>query len=246
MPSLVAYKDENDVNTEVIAKLSGNCDRRTGNLCAEVVGALLARDLNLNVPEACLIEFSSPFIRTITDPDIRALAERSSIVGFGSRRLPQGFRAWIAQQHSSPMLQMAVNIFSFDAFIENADRRMANSNLLTDGEQIVVYDHELAFISGLTIIGRKPPWKTGALDYLGNAGENRHVFYDSLKGQALDFTAIKAAWTAITDQRLDAYVTAIPPEWVNESAVWRDAVSQIAGIRDNMTDCLAEVARVLK
>lgn len=41
--------------------------------------------------------------------------------------------------------QVAAEVFLFDAIIVNADRRPANPNCLTSGNEIAIFDHELSF-----------------------------------------------------------------------------------------------------
>ncbi len=52
----------------------------------------------------------------------------------------------------------AAHIFAFDALIQNPDRRYSNQNLLTRGNNIFVYDHELAFSFLEAILPLRHPW----------------------------------------------------------------------------------------
>jgi hypothetical protein len=72
-----------------------------------------------------------------------------------------------------------------------------------------------------------------------------HLFFSGLKGQAVDFSRLAAAWSAITDARLQEYREALPSEWAAGDGSAEDAASHIAALRDNIGPALAEVARIL-
>lgn len=57
------------------------------------------------------------------------------------------------------MRQAAVTIFAFDALVQNPDRRFNNQNLLTRGDDIFVFDHEVAFSFLLDILRLPVIWR---------------------------------------------------------------------------------------
>jgi hypothetical protein len=64
------------------------------------------------------------------------------------------------------MWRDAVNIFAFDALIQNPDRRSANPNLFTQGDNIYVYDHETSFSFLVAVVKSAEPWNLEAEQYL--------------------------------------------------------------------------------
>lgn len=95
-PSLVtcAQKDGDDV--ELIVKFAGGCEAGIGSLLREAVGALMAADLDLPVPEPFLVKVEADFVATIPEADDRYRqakrnAEASLGWNFGSKKLPPGF-----------------------------------------------------------------------------------------------------------------------------------------------------------
>lgn len=247
-PALVAVVDSLQVETEVIVKISEGCaERKVGGLVAEAIAAMLAQDLRFPIPKPFLTEFSPAFVRSIADREIQTLAMRSSRIGFGSQRLPSGYRAWIpGSPITSSLLGLAARIFAFDLLIDNIDRRVSNSNILTDGTQIAIYDHELAFVSNLILGGYRPPWEIGSREDYKNP--DRHVLYEGLRGRTADFdlSTFATAWRGISDEKLKEYKTVIPADWANDLGVCNRAIAQIAHTRDNIDGCLAEVTRVLQ
>jgi len=140
------------------------------------------------------------------------------------------------------MLPTAAAIFSFDAIVQNPDRRLGNPNCLVRQDDLRIIDHEFAFSHGL-IIGWKAPWVIGSLHDFATSGN--HIFREGLKGRAIDFSPIRNAWANVLDEHVQDYMDGIPTEWtgVNQSVTL--AVQLIRDARDNIDGCLDEIRRVL-
>jgi hypothetical protein len=242
-PLFIACEADDDTPLEVVAKFSGGCDEGNINLAREVIGACLAGDLGLPVPEPFLIEISPEWVATISDSEQRAKIQRSSPIAFGSRLMTGQFSTWArGNTISELMLPVAAAIFTFDGIIQNPDRRSDNPNCLVRGDELRIFDHELAFSHGL-VIGWKAPWVLGGLKPLQTNGN--HIFRTELKGRAIDYTQIRAAWSGLSDAKIADYQTVLPAEWTNVAGTAASALSLIRGARDNIDAVLEEVKRVL-
>ncbi|MCO5131823.1 MAG: hypothetical protein M9932_14875 [Xanthobacteraceae bacterium] len=196
-----------------MAKFSGGCDQRNINLAREVIGACLAGDLGLPVPEPFLIDIPADWAATIPDDNERAKVQRSSPVAFGSRAMTRQFSVWTpGSTISDMMLPLAAGIFVFDGIIQNPDRRSDNPNCLVRGDDLRIFDHELAFAHDL-VIGWTPPWALGGLKPMETNGN--HIFRAGLKGRAINFRPIRAAWAALSDAQIADYEKALPAEWTD-------------------------------
>jgi len=241
-PSLLACIKPDGEEVELIAKFSAGTERGSMALAVEGIAAMLAADLDLPIPEPFCVEVDAEFIQTITDPEIAKLARESTPVAFGSNKLPAGFSTFpVNKPIPQALLDQAADIFAFDALILNPDRRPENPNCLWDGSSFAIYDHELAFIR--SILGWESPWKIGSLRYLDNP--SKHIFFNGLKGKALNFERFGTAWEAITDTRLSLYRNVLPAAWSNEGGAIDEILGYIAQLRDNIRPALNEVARVL-
>lgn len=227
---------------EFVAKFSAGCERGVGGLVCEVIAACLAGDLGLPVLEPLLVRWTPAWANTITDSGRREIVLRSEAVAFGSRQVSTGFAEWTGQQITAGLIPTALGVFVFDALISNIDRRDSNRNCFFDGTAIRIFDHDLAFVHE-GVVGWKSPWRLGALNALATPGA--HIFGQGLTGKALDFSPLRKRWAAISDQRLVAYLSALPQEWSAGRAVAHDAIEQIRDARDHIDDCLSEVKRVL-
>src|SRR5580700_4235255 len=109
------------------------------------------------------------------------------------------------------MWQAAVNIFAFDALVQNPDRRFSNQNLFTRGDEIFVYDHELAFSFLLDISATATSWRLDSQAYLTS-----HVFYGALKSKPINLSDFARSLSALAGSPLDAILTELPLAWNNE------------------------------
>jgi HipA-like protein len=244
MPIHLACESDARDEIEVVAKLSASCEGGVRALVAESIAAMLAADLDLPVPEPFIVRLDPEFSAAIPDPQIADLALRSNPIAFGSRKLPPGYTTWpVGKAIPREALNIAGEIFAFDALIANADRRVENPNSLFLGTKLAIIDHELAFIKE-GVIGWRPPWEVGALDALRRP--QSHLFTEQLREKAIDLKRLAGAWAAISDARLAAYRGALPTEWNAAMDSADKALSHIAAVRDNLEPALQEIVRVLQ
>ena len=242
-PVMLVCTDADGEEVEVYAKLSARCEQAAVHLAREAIAACLAGDLGLPVPESFLVELPPAWVAAVPDAELRAAMAASQPVAFGSRLAGPQFGTW----HSginlrAEMLETALGILVFDAIIQNDDRRAGNSNCLVLGEHLRIIDHELAFAHRL-MLGWQPPWQLGGLQRLVNPGA--HIFRDKLRGAALNFAPIRAAWAGLSDGRVEGYASALPAEWAEAAADAAAAIRLIKDARDHIDGCLNEVRRVL-
>lgn len=240
-PCLLACTDGLGREVELVVKFSAGCERGVGALVAEAISAMLAADLDLPVPEPFLVKLEPDFIRGIPDSDIAQLAAKSKSVAFGSEKLAPAFSVVPpGKSLQKEMLTQAAEIFAFDGMIQNVDRRPENPNCLSDGRKLVIYDHELAY-SMRYLLNWIPPWEKEGLQSL-----KTHLFYNHLKGRALDLARLDGGFRAISDERLDEYGGALPPQWSEASGLTSESLQYIRDVRNRLDAVLAEVARVIR
>jgi len=245
-PILINCERVDGDEVEVVAKFTFGCDKSPDGLVREALAAMLAKDLGLPVPEPFLVSVTPEFIASIENQDVLHLLRNSDTYGFGSRKLPDGFSVWTTPsgRMSKKLAQEALEVFAFDAWLTNADRRVQNPNLLTDGRSFAIFDHEYTLMTSLNLCWQ-PPWIQGALTGL-NAPTN-HVFYQTLKGTTgLDLSRICKAMTSISDGRINEYAQAIPASWQHGSTALTQGVDFISQLRENVQLSADELLRSLK
>jgi hypothetical protein len=239
-PILAAAEDSNGEVIEVVLKFASSCDMGTNSLAAEVVAACLAGSLHLPIPEPFLVEVS-PLWRDSLPSTIRSRISEFDNLAFGSKLVWPQWPAWAAANRLTPaMVQTAAEILAFDAFVENVDRRDENPNCLVNGDQLRIFDHELAFPRGL--LGPKP-WITGGMQPFTEPG--RHIFRRELVSRPMDQARIGAKWQGLQDEDIDAYGAAVPAVW-HDAAFISDVLHKVRQVRDNIAGCMTELDRILK
>ena len=87
------------------------------------------------------------------------------------------------------------------------------------------------------------PWKAGYLQRV--TAPDGHLFGASLKGRNLNFEPIERAWSGISDDRLQEYLSTLPSEWAEARAAMDAAVAHLRTVRERIGDCLIELRRAL-
>lgn len=243
-PILLAVESLNGDEVDVIAKFANQPHLTVNGLVREAIAAMLAVDLGLPIPEPLIVRIDGLFIDSVeqVNPRIADRLKKSTLVGFGSKKLPSGFNIWAEERGvPSSVLNQAAEICAFDSFTQNADRNKNSPNTMWDGSSFAIIDHELAFqIEG--ILFWKPPWEIGSLtDFIKN-----HLFYKSLVRKPIDLNEISKRWVSISDNRLVEYENAIPVEWRTAQDTITTSLNLIRNVRDNIDAAINEVDRALQ
>lgn len=212
-PCLMLCEDDKGDTVEVVVKLrTGNECICTGLLC-ELVASLLALDLDLPAPEPYLVVIDESFYAGISDTKLADRFRTSAGTNFGCRNLGPAYVSW-PQLRSIPatLQQDAADIFAFDILIQNPDRRQEKPNLLRKGDELAIFDHEMAFSFLYALVPDEHPWEGKSMGFAKD-----HVFYGGLKGKAVSWDRMQGALEAIDSTRLAMYTDALPPEWRNGS-----------------------------
>jgi hypothetical protein len=235
-------KDTAGAEQEVVVKWRAGMELKETGLVCELVSALLADDLDLPIPKPYTVEVEPDFHKVIGNTAVSALAKNSAGLNFGCQKLPPGFSTW-AKDKPIPMVTrpLAAEVFAFDILIQNPDRRRDNPNLLTDGEEIYLCDHEQGFSFLAGVINWQPPWTGQGTDFFRN-----HVFFKQLQGTKPSFDRLRGALEALTDTRLKAYLEVIPDEWCPSKTAVNKIFDYLREARQNRAALFGVINHLLK
>jgi hypothetical protein len=135
----------------------------------------------------------------------------------------------------------AAEIFAFDGIIQNPDRRAANPNCFTNGAELVILDHELAFSFLAGILFWKPPWEGGDLSFLRD-----HVFFEPLRHTAVNFDRLSGAIEALKDDQLCAFADSVPPEWIGGKDAADQILEYLLPMKGHILAALEAIKTILK
>lgn len=186
----------------------------------EFCGALTGQALGLNIPDVAIVEVDVRLMEVVgpQDENIRIEHWRTG-PHFGSRYLGEG--ASVMQsgyRFSENSLTQAINIFAFDMFVQNTDRKTTGvagrPNLLFRDDMLFPIDHDMAF-SFVNLIGDPQPW-----DLRGQPLATEHLFYLPLRQHAathpLEFDEFIQALTHLPQDHMDAVKQRMPNAWYND------------------------------
>lgn len=191
-----------------------NSTRMTASACArELLGAWIGTELGLNMVEPVLVNISQDFVETLRGQDGFLAAQNSIGLNFGSNYVV-GYSELVVGRPIPSSIDNALlkDIFAFDMFISNADRGAGKPNLLTNGKDFLLFDHELAFsfIYSLPFLRNKTPWIFGEAE---RELYKKHYFYNYLKGTNIDFEAFTEQFRSIDEQFWSKALSLIPKSW---------------------------------
>lgn len=195
---------------EYVVKFKGAPRMSIEASCRELIASFIALELDLFVPEPVLINVSQDFINTLMGNLGYKAASNSLGYNFGCKYFPGYFEFTRNQTLSDVQTQQAENIFGFDVFIFNPDRRPEKPNMLTNGENILIFDHELAFEFVLSIIKNPEPWILGPEE---RVLIQNHFFYTRFKDNPPDLAVFFRKLTTLDQNFWDQVNVLLPEEW---------------------------------
>ena len=244
---LLGCEDAKGKQHEAVVKLRGR-EMTVKSQIAEVVAAVLAADLGLDVPAPAVVEVPVGFDAIVSDPVVAAAVKASPGLNFGSVHLGTSFTGWPNERTLiGPMRDQAAAIFAFDALVQNVDRRTTNPNLWARSDTIGIFDHEQAFaFLYLTILGAPPrPWvavdQAACFDFL-----HQHVFHAALRGGQLDLDGFEARLGKLTKRRIAGYFKAVPKEWRSGHDLCEKIAAYLAEARKERTKLITFLKHVLR
>lgn len=179
--------------------------------CRELIAAFIACELGLYVAQPVIINITEDFIETLRGREGFAYANGSIGLNFGSKYIAGGLTPFIkGQELSNRQYNEAQKVFALDVFITNPDRNENKQNMLTDGENILIFDHELAFGFVFDIIKNPTPWLiTEADEYWIKL----HYFYPIIKGNEHNLDEFVKSFEQLNDNFWEKVWQLIPDEW---------------------------------
>lgn len=198
-------------------------------LLFEFVAAQLAAHLQIPMPEPALIEIDPRLAEVVQEEEVANRIRTSAGLNFGTKFLSAGYVIWQRDDAiPSSLRQIASEVMAFDAVIDNADRCRQNPNLLWNGDELFVFDHEKAFAFTRLIGAPQDPFEYESMRFLRN-----HPLHADLRGRAIDLSGFIDRLEDLLDSHIDEILGAIPSafggEYVEEIRQWLVKVRERAG-----------------
>lgn len=153
-------------------------------IAKELFGNVLAREFELNVPEAGLVNFSEPFVEyQLRQAEKDILSQRDNGLKFGCEWV-NGMQIVDTNNLKSHLKDYDLaTIFAFDNFVLNLDRGGYRNkpNLLVNDEHFLLIDHEQLFYFSDDVNASDNPVIADFKNNIWNYQAERHLFYPLLK-----------------------------------------------------------------
>lgn len=240
-PVLLECKRADDSGISVgsfVVKALGLPEVEEYGLFAEALGYLLAAELGIETPRPALVRLSDEFVQAV-NPALRAHGlSLQPGTGFGSEHLGSGLISASADRYlDAEQIDAAIRIFCYDLLIQNVDRIERNPNCLIKNGRIIAFDFNVAFSFLLLIGNADEPWEVSR-----HQSKNRHLLYRALKGKMVDFKPFINKVAALSTDRIDEMLNAIP----FGNGRWNDRIHEhFRSILENSAKLEIEFARSL-
>ena len=201
------------------------------SLCRELLASFLASELDINVPSPVLIKVNKEFSARFQYENLG--------LNLGTS-YQSGTYGIVRNQSITEFQRLQINqIFPFDIFISNIARRIESPNVLTDGNNLFVFNHQSAFDFLNDGYQNKTPWEFRPQD---KDWIKSHVFFPYLKNKFPDFSILVNKLTRLDDNFWNKAFTLIPNEYKTEELEEIKQHSQaIIANKDNFLQSLKNV-----
>lgn len=246
-PLRVVVETADSEECEAVLKPAGWKELTTKSIVRETIATTVAGLLGIPVCEPFIVSCSQKMIDSIPDDTIRRDLQKCKWPAFASKHAGKQWRNWSrGDKIDLDRWEEALQVFIFDALVDNADRCWKNPNLLVSENHLRAIDHEFCF-GFADLLGQiaLPPWRLGGLNWL-TAGDQENVLYRELKASGyLQYGDIQNSWAGLADDDLDAILEYLPTAWGDGKALARIAIQRVKDVRNNIDDCIKELKRVL-
>jgi len=236
---------QNGERVDIVVKLKDGERMGDGRSHAcELLGAWLAREMNILVPEPSIVEVSNDLHESLIGSPFYGRVQRSIGLNFGSLNLENMIQPDQRDELKRSHVIDAQRIFLFDLMTINPDRTPVKVNMLSDQERIYAIDHEMAFtnIPFMKILSpRTNPWEMNPADV---DSVNNGILKSLIQGRKFEPEPFIHDITAITEGFWDKAVPLLPNEWEWEH--WPAVSEFIMDIVEHAEDFVTNAMRTLQ
>ncbi len=126
-------------------------------------------------------------------------------------------------------MPFAQDIFAFDMFIQNPDRTKNKPNLLMEGNNMIILDHEIAFGFVFAPFITANLWEMKVDD---KAWIRQHCLFPHIKGKEFNFEGFSTKLNNLTKTFWDKAARLLPEEWRSDQfATIKNILSRICADR---------------
>lgn len=209
-PLLITGVDENGIKGDYVVKFRGAERMSNEAFLRELLGVFIAMQMEIPVVKPVLVNISQDFADLLKENNAWQYATKSIGYNYGSEYVKDNLIMPVSQHLSNHQLNYAQTIFAFDVLIQNPDRTINKPNMLTNGNEIVILDHELAFSFIFDFVNDPDPWiiKEKDLTWI-----NSHCLLPKIKGKEFDFDEFSKRFDKLDENFWETAWNLLPEDW---------------------------------
>ncbi len=238
---ITGIEKQNGSKDDFVVKLRSAERMSNEAFMRELLGAFIALELDIAVVKPAIIDVGEEFLELLKGRDCWIVAGKSIGYNYGSQYI-KGYNTLILNQSlNDKLLPFAQNIFVFDLLIQNMDRTESKPNMLANGEEIVILDHEIAFgfVFDLFLKGNPGEFKDSDYHWINN-----HCLLSLIRGKPFDFENFSVKLNRLDDSFWKKAWELTPDDWKNKNQFdkIRDFISTV---RDNRNVFIQELKKIM-
>lgn len=222
------------VKLKAAARMSPDASMR------ELLASFLAMEMGIPVVEPAIIEITPEFVELLKASPSWTVGNKSLGYNYGSKYIRDYSVLLVNKRLTEQQLPLAQDALAFDIFIQNSDRTNLKPNMLTNGRNLVILDHEIAF--GFIFA----PFLTANIWEMQEQHKNwisQHCLLPLVKGEDFDYEAFDSKFDTLSDAFWQKAWELIPEEWRTDQF---DSIKKtLTGIIANREQFILELKKIL-
>ena len=239
-PLLITGVDADGNKGDYVVKFRGGERMSDEAFLRELLAAFIAAQMEIPAINPVIVNISDDFIDLLVGNEAWQYAHKSVGYNFGSEYIKGYSIIPVTQQLNNHQLNYAQTIFAFDVLIQNPDRTVIKPNMLTNGNEIVILDHELAFGFIFDFVKDPEPWiiKQKDLGWI-----NAHCLLPKIKSKDYDFDEFSNRIDNLDENFWDTAWNLIPEDW--RSGQFEMIKQHFTAISENKASFILELKKLM-
>jgi len=214
LPGLVTARDQRTrESVECVVKFRGAERMSPEAYSRELLAAFIAKEWGIRVVEPVLVDVIPEFVGSQRGKPHYQVLLQSVGLNYGSVYVSGYETIPVHQPLTDSELPQAQQIVASDLFIQNPDRNVIKPNLMSNGRELVIYDHELAFGFVQDIFKNPRPYELRDID---QHWINSLFLVPKIRQTSFPEADIEQVLSRLGTNFWDRAFELIPPDWQTE------------------------------
>ncbi|SFN18760.1 hypothetical protein SAMN05428949_1830 [Chitinophaga sp. YR627] len=241
-PIIVTGIDQsNGEKNEFVVKLRAAERMSEVAFMRELLASFIAIQMGIPVVKPAIVDISTDFVDILKGNPCWQVADKSIGYNYGSLYIVDFYTLVLNQKLNANQLAVAQTIFALDLFIHNMDRTVTKPNMLTNGNEIFILDHEIAFGFVFDLIANDRP---GVFRECDNYWISNHCLLPLIKSKSFDYNSFGNKLDCLDTCFWNKSWDLIPKAW-QDKAQFDKIKDYLVRIINNKDEFLTEIKKIM-